>query len=105
MTMRFTPSARAQFLAALAYIRQDDRRAALRFRQHAETVLKRLNTFPDSGRIVPEFPDLPYREVIVQPYRFFYRVKSEIIWIVAVWHGAQLPDVLELASSDSPPLN
>ena len=95
MKVRFTPSARAQFLAALAYIRQDNLRAAIQFRQHAESVLKRLIGFPDSGRIVPEYPDLPYREVIVQPYRLFYRVKGEIVWIVAVWHGAQLPDMPE----------
>lgn len=93
MTVRFTPLARAQFLAALAYIRQDDRHAALRFRQHAEAILKRLGTYPFSGRLLPEFPDLPYREVIVPPYRFFYRVKGDMIWIVAVWHGAQLPEV------------
>ena len=96
MKVHFTSAARAQFLAALTYIRQDDRQAALRFRQHAEAVLTRLNTYPESGRIVPEFPDLPYREVIIPPYRFFYRVKSEIVWIVAVWHGAQLPEEPEI---------
>lgn len=25
------------------------------------------------------------------PYRFFYRVKDRTVWVVAVWHGAQLP--------------
>ncbi len=44
-----------------------------------------------SGRRLPEFPDLPFREVIVAPYRFFYRVKEKTVWIVAVWHIAQLP--------------
>jgi plasmid stabilization system protein ParE len=29
--------------------------------------------------------------VLVPPYRFFYRVEKPTIWIVAVWHGAQLP--------------
>jgi toxin ParE1/3/4 len=53
--------------------------------------LHKLEKFPESGRVVPEFPELPYREVVISPYRFFYRVKGEIIWIVAVWHGAQLP--------------
>lgn len=48
--------------------------------------------FPHSGRTLPEFPDLPFREVIVAPYRFFYRVKGKTVWIVAVWHGAQMPD-------------
>lgn len=91
MKIRFTKSARAQFLAALAYIRRDNPDAAARVRKKAETVLRRLETFPESGRVVPEFPDLPYREVIVPPYRFFYRVKNHTVWIVAVWHGAQLP--------------
>lgn len=92
MRVRFTSSARAQFLSALAYIRREDSGAALTFRERVETVLRRLEEFPDSGRVVPEFPELPYREVIIAPYRFFYRVKGEIVWIVAVWHGAQLPN-------------
>jgi hypothetical protein len=40
---------------------------------------------------VPEFPELRYREVMVVPYRFFYRVKGDVVWVVGVWHGAQLP--------------
>lgn len=40
---------------------------------------------------MPEFPDISHREVIVAPYRFFYRVKGDTVWIVAVWRGAQLP--------------
>jgi plasmid stabilization system protein ParE len=55
-------------------------------------VLARLGDFPDSGRVVPEFPDLQFREVIVDPYRFFYRVRGDTVWVVAAWHGAQLPD-------------
>ncbi|MCK8604426.1 type II toxin-antitoxin system RelE/ParE family toxin [Desulfoferrobacter suflitae] len=92
MKIRFTPSARTQFLSALSYIRRDNPQAALNFRERTETVLRRLEQFPNSGRVVPEFPDLPYREVVVTPYRFFYRVKGEIVWIIAVWHGAQLPE-------------
>ena len=92
MNVRFTPSARAQFLSALSYIRRDNRQASVKFRERAETVLRRLEEFPDSGRVVPEFPELSYREVVITPYRFFYRVKGEIVWIVAVWHGAQLPE-------------
>ena len=47
--------------------------------------------FTPSGRVLPEFPRLPYREVVVAPYRFFYRVADRTVWIVAVWHGAQIP--------------
>ncbi len=95
MRVRFTTSGRIQFLAAIAYIRRDNPSAASRFRSDGERRLRRLKRFPMSGRHVPEFPDLPYREVIIAPYRFFYRVERETVWIVAVWHGAQLPEAPE----------
>jgi toxin ParE1/3/4 len=89
--VRFTPSARAQFLSAITYIRRDKPSAATSFPKDAETVLRRFEEFPESGRIIPEFPELSYREVIISPYRFFYKIKGDVVWIVAVWHGAQLP--------------
>jgi len=89
--IKFTPSARRQFLEGLEYIRQDSPTAARQFRKKAATVLSRLSEFPESGRAIPEFPELPHREVIVRPYRFFYRVVGKTVWIVAVWHSAQLP--------------
>jgi toxin ParE1/3/4 len=94
LTLRvtFTPSARVQFLEVVAFIHRDNPTAANTFRQAAEHTLSRLEDFPESGRTLPEFPDLPFREVIVAPYRFFYRVKVDRVWIVAVWHGARIPD-------------
>ena len=64
MKIRFTPTGRVQFLAAIAYIQRDNPTAASRFRQKAEQKLRRLESFPESGRHLPEFPELPYREVI-----------------------------------------
>jgi plasmid stabilization system protein ParE len=89
--VRFTPSARVQFLDALDYIRAENPAAATRMLERATSELSRLREFPESGRAVPEFPDLAYREVIITPYRFFYRVVGDHVWIVAVWHGRQLP--------------
>ena len=77
MKVKFTPSGRAQFLAALAHIRRDNPTAAVQLRRRAEKILRRLERYPQSGRAVPEFPELPYREVIVPPNRFFYRVEGE----------------------------
>jgi toxin ParE1/3/4 len=91
LKVQFTPSARRQFLAVIAYIRRDKPSAAVRFRKRCESVLTRLEEYPDSGRKIPEFPELPYLEVVIGNYRFFYRVESDVVWIVAVWHGAQLP--------------
>lgn len=92
MKIVFTPSARDQFLRALVYIRRDKPSAAFSFRQKVEKVFLRLCDYPESGRTLPEFPDTHYREVIVTPYRFFCRVKGSVVWVVAIWHGAQIPE-------------
>jgi toxin ParE1/3/4 len=91
MKVRFTPTARSQFLAGLEYIQADNPLAAAALLARAKQSLRRLATYPQSGRKIPEFPELAHREVIVPPYRFFYRVEKPTVWIVAVWHGAQLP--------------
>ena len=92
MRIRFTATARSQFLEGLDYIRRDKPSAARRLRQRVEESLRRWEDHPDSGRRISEFPDIPHREVIVKPFRFFYRVEKRTVWVVAVWHGAQLPD-------------
>ena len=91
-TVRFTPPARAQFLAAVTYIRADRPGAALGFRTRVTDALKVLLDFPDSGRVIPEFPQLGFRETLVDSYRFFYRVKGDTVWVVGAWHDAHIPD-------------
>jgi toxin ParE1/3/4 len=88
----FTPAGHQQFLDALLYLYRENPSAAQRFRKKAETTLSRLKKFPESGRYIPEFPDLSFREVIIRPFLFFYKIKDEMVWIVAVWHSAQLPE-------------
>lgn len=92
MKILFTPTGRRQFLEAIAYIHRHNPSAAAPFRRKSEKSLSRLKKFPDSGKLLPEFPELPFREVIVRPYRFFYKTKDKTVWIIAVWHSAQLPD-------------
>lgn len=91
MKVVFTPSARRQFLHAVAYILRDNPSAAVAFCKRAGSLLRRLDRFPESGRLLSEFPDLPFRELLVNPYRFFYTVRGKVVWIVAVWHAAQVP--------------
>jgi toxin ParE1/3/4 len=95
--VRFTPTGRAQFLDAGTYIFRYNPSTAVKFREKAEKVLSRLKTHPESGRLIPKFPDLPFCEVIVRPYRFFYKIKGDTVWLIAVWHSAQLPEEPEEA--------
>ena len=54
-----------------------------------------LIAHPYSGRIVPKYDAPQRRELIVFPYRLVYRLKSDRIDVIAVFHGAQqLPDSL-----------
>ena len=91
MKVRFPPAGERQFLQVIGHILADRPSAARRFPTRATKVLRRLKKFPESGRRLPEFPGLPFREVIIRPYRFFYRVEENAVWVVGVWHGAQVP--------------
>jgi toxin ParE1/3/4 len=90
--VRFTPPARAQLLAVAAYIHADRPAAARAFRERVDRALQRLVDFPESGRVIPEFPLLGFREVLVDSYRFFYRTRDDVVWVVGVWHDAQIPE-------------
>ena len=92
MQLKFTPTAPSQFLDGISTIKKDNPNAARNFQIKSENVLKRLIDYPKSGKAIREYPGLPFREIVVPPYRFFYRLHDEIIWIVAVWHSAQETD-------------
>jgi hypothetical protein len=48
---------------------------------------------------IPEFPDLPYREVVIPPYRFFYRAEAKVVWIVPEAPGVKgAPDAVRWAA-------
>ena len=55
-----------------------------------------LGDFPQRGRVVPEFPDGPYREILVGPYRVVYRhvENRDIVLVLAVIHGSRLLPLL-----------
>lgn len=62
------------------------------------TAVSRLDNFPQSGRVVPEFPDGPYREILVGQYRVVYRHlgNRDVVLVLAVIHGSRLlPPLIE----------
>jgi addiction module RelE/StbE family toxin len=50
----------------------------------------RAGEFPESGRVVPEINDPNIREILWRNYRIVYRVRSSVIEVVTVFHGAML---------------
>ena len=48
-----------------------------------------IETFPFSGRVVPEFQVEHIREVFAHPYRIIYRVRANRIDVITVIHMAR----------------
>jgi toxin ParE1/3/4 len=50
-----------------------------------------LNTFPERGRMVPEFRQPELREIIFRSYRIIFRMNptDQSLEIVRFWHGAR----------------
>jgi len=62
--------------------------------QHIVAGVERLETFPESGRIVPELDRPEIREVIVKPYRVVYRYRGEAVEIATVFRSSrQIPEI------------
>ncbi|MFC1660192.1 type II toxin-antitoxin system RelE/ParE family toxin [Gemmatimonadota bacterium] len=51
---------------------------------------ERLETFPLSGRVVPELGREDIREIIVGEYRIVYRVLPEMVVLLTVFRSSRL---------------
>ncbi|MFN0148542.1 MAG: type II toxin-antitoxin system RelE/ParE family toxin [Dehalococcoidia bacterium] len=58
----------------------------------------RLGEFPLRGRVVPESPDGPFRELLVGEYRLIYRAGTEVCWIAAIQPGRRPLDPRRLST-------
>jgi toxin ParE1/3/4 len=82
---RVSPARHSTFIS-----RDSPQRAELfGYRLIAET--DKLETFPELGRVVPEYRIPTVREIIVRSYRIVYRVDHErkLVEIARVWHAAR----------------
>jgi toxin ParE1/3/4 len=71
------------------YVAQDSKIYADRPIDRLTRRSEQLGSFPESGRVVPEFRRTDFREVIEPPYRIVYRVRPDQIDVLAVIHGAR----------------
>ena len=76
--------------AIKAYVARDSVRYAALLVERIVASVGRLESFPKSGRVVPEVGDESLREVIYGAYRVVYRVQSDSVEVAAVHHAARL---------------
>ena len=72
------------------YIARDSKSYATVFSKKLYETVQKLKDFPNMGRIVPEVNIPSVREIIFQNYRIIYRVRTEYIEIITVFHGSRL---------------
>ncbi|TLU87351.1 MAG: type II toxin-antitoxin system RelE/ParE family toxin [Chlorobium sp.] len=94
-------SAAADDLEAIAnFIAVDSEHYASLFAIDVLSAVDRLTDFPYSGRSVPELNDPAIREILFGSYRIVYRVKSDMVELLTVYHGSQLLDHSRLTLYD-----
>ena len=94
--VRWTDQAIGDLAAISAFIEQDSPHYASVMVARLIRAVDRLEDFPESGRVVPEFERKTVREVVERPYRIVYRVvgKDEV-HILTVHHAASpLPNTV-----------
>jgi len=85
----WSPEAIRDVESIRAFIAQDSPVYAELVARRIVAVVERLQLFPESGRMVPERQDPAIREIIVNPYRVVYRLRSGMVEIATVFRGSR----------------
>jgi toxin ParE1/3/4 len=85
------PGLRDDLRDILSFISRDSRLRAEAFAYRLLAETDKLQSFPEIGRVVPEYGIQTIRELIVRSYRIVYRVDHErkLVEIARVWHAAR----------------
>jgi plasmid stabilization system protein ParE len=94
MRVELAQSARDDFADIIEwYTSQGVPRVGVRPVTEIRDPLRQLNTFPDSGKVVPEFATPWLRELEYPPFRIVYRGNEDAVTVVRVWRSARLMDI------------
>jgi len=89
----WSPQAVSDLEAIRAYVAEDSVAYSDLVVRRLVASVDRLESFPESGRVVPERNLPSIREVIVGPYRVVYRLGRDEVEIVTVFRASrEFPD-------------
>jgi toxin ParE1/3/4 len=90
-SLRWSAQALAELDLIERYLSQASASHARSFVEGALAAVRRLETFPRSGRKVPEVQDDALREVLYRGYRLVYHVddEGEAVEILTVFHASR----------------
>ena len=90
MRIVWSPLAIERVAEMAEYVARDNPTAAARWVESVFAAVKRLSTFAESGRHVPETRRADIREVLLGSYRIIYRLDRTAIMVLTVRHGKQM---------------
>jgi toxin ParE1/3/4 len=85
--VRWTKPAKLDLRQIHDYIARDSKLYAKKVSFEIVEKSETLNSFPKSGRIVPEIEDPNIRELFIYSYRLIYEIFPNKIEILALIHG------------------
>jgi len=90
--IEWTKRALADLYDIYEFIAKDSKRYAQIQIEDIQNAVLNLNRFPMMGHHLPEFPHLPYREIMVSNYRVLYRFEKEKgqVLVMSIVHGRRL---------------
>lgn len=96
--IRWATSAAEDLSEAADFLAQDSPSAAQRFVERVDHAVRQLSAYPTSGRVVSELDRhniTRYREIVISPWRLFYRHEPNTVYIIAIIDGRRdVHDVL-----------
>ena len=87
--IRWTPQAGDDLAGIHEYLSRDSSSAALAVVARVFAAIEQLESFPQSGHVVPEFARPDLRELIRGQYRIVYRVLEGNVQLIRIHHAAR----------------
>ena len=89
MNVVWTSGAKQDLREIHQYVAQDSESEAQRLVDRLVKASERLESFPFSGRVVPEYAENRVREIVAPPYRLIYALLADRVDVLAVVHSAR----------------
>ena len=92
MKVFITSSAKQDMYDIVKFIVSDNPKAAREWLDSIVEYIEKISSFPNMGRIVPEYNENTIREIIHDQHRIVYKINEndQIIYIIAVHHSKKL---------------
>lgn len=96
--VKWTSIAEQDLIKIIGFIANDNPKNALNVLNKIKNEASKLHKFPNKGRIIPELQAqgvMLYRELVIPPWRIFYRIADKKVFILGVIDSRQnIEDIL-----------